>query len=109
MNKLLTVAAGAALMFSSVAFGASTGPRDVIEVAVSANQKVTVKLSGAVVDPAGCGQNVYVIDGNEPARKDMLAQLLTAKALGAQVTLAINDNVCANGGRSARISVVTLE
>jgi len=79
--------------------------RNVTDIIVNAEGRVTVKLSGSVVNPAGCQNSAYVIEETAVTRKDWLAMLLTAKAAGSTVTLVIapTNGDCANDGKNPRI------
>ena len=90
------------------ALAAKATSRDVSEIIISNNGKVTVKLSGAAVNPANCSNSAYVIDATEDSKKEWIAQLLTAKAAGFKVTMSINDNVCGNGGSNPKVSNIIM-
>ena len=79
--------------------------RAVNDIIVNAEGRVTVKLDGDSVNPAGCPNTAYVIEANVASKKEWLAMLLTAKASGETVTLVIapNSGDCANGGKNPRI------
>jgi len=106
MKRILTVSAALmiALIFSQAAFAAKATNRSVVEIIVSNNGKATIKLSGADVNPAACQNTPYVIEADAVVKKEWLAQLLTAKAAGFNVTLSINDTVCANDNKNPKIS-----
>lgn len=107
--KNVIIGSAMSICLAAPSFAATTSAQRIVEVWQSANGKVTVKLDGAVTNPASCPQSVYVIDPSEGSRKDMLATLLTAKAMGTTVRLAINDTVCTNNNNNPKISTIILQ
>ena len=95
--------------FAQSAYAAQAKSRDVGEIIVAATGKVTVKVSGASVNPNNCPNPPYVIEATEDSKKEWMAQLLTAKAAGFKVTLSIDDNLCVNDGKSPKINNIIVE
>jgi len=112
-NKLLALKSSLMvilLLVSSNALAAKSDFGAVTDVTVSANGKVTVEIDAPAVNPAGCPQNgIYVIEPNDISKNHWMAQLLTAQAAEYNVQMIINDTICVNNNKNAKISGILIK
>ena len=105
-NRIATLSLLGMSVFASSAIAADAWSADVSVDQIEGNSNTSVYFVGSVPNPAGCSQaNTASWALSDPAAKNFMAMLLTAKMAGRPVQVLVDGANCLWGGWPKLLSV----